>query len=335
MTNNTISFLYKFTVLTLLVSFAPTIFVYANHNDEDNNMWWGISSSTERKIDDLDNDPVEDLNIPILLNVDVEDLTDTWGDARSGGRTHEGIDIFAPRGAFIVSPTDAVVTRIDYGDSGGKVVYTANPGGETFYYAHLEDYKDGLDEGDELEKGDLIGFVGNSGNASFASPHLHFTIYGEDGAENPFPRLVEEWTLEERIDSLEKIVNDADDEDEMAEELVLQYRAIFLEAQKENINLSEEVEDALEKGIAVPESVAVVLTRDLRFGMRGADITWVQNFLIAENSGPSAVLLGEVGATGYFGTLTKNAVIEYQKGAGLTADGVIGPKTRASIDASV
>ena len=335
MRNHTTSLAYRLLRAMLLLSLTVPSFTHANHNDDNNDMWWGVSSSTERKIDDLDNDPVLELVVPILLGVEVDDLSDTWGDARSGGRTHEGIDIFAPRGAFIVSPTDAVVTRIDYGDSGGKVVYTANPGGETFYYAHLEDYKDGLDEGDELKKGDLIGFVGNSGNASLAAPHLHVTIYGDNGAENPFPRIEEEWTLDERIDSLEGIIDDADDEDEMAEELVSKYRSIFVEAQNEKINLSQEVEDALEKGVTVPQNITMVLTRDLRYGMRGDDITWIQNFLIAENKGVSAIALSEVGATGYFGSLTKSAVVEYQRSVGLTADGVIGPKTRASIDAQV
>ena len=149
----------KLTALSLvtMLFFAITpLHSFANHNDGSSNLWWGVSSSTERKINDLDNESEDDIVVPILLGVMVEDLDDTWGDARASGRTHEGTDIFAPRGAFIVSPTDAVVTRIDYGDTGGKVVYTANPGGELFYYAHLEDYADGLNEGDELKKGDLI-----------------------------------------------------------------------------------------------------------------------------------------------------------------------------------
>lgn len=301
--------------------------------------WWGQSSSTRRKIDKLDDDEVEDLKIPVLLGVDVDDLDDTWGDARSNGRTHEGIDIFVPRGAFIVSPTEAVVTNIEEGGLGGKVVYTANPGGETYYYAHLDDWADDLDEGDELDPGDLIGYVGNTGNASGGSTHLHFTIYTEDGAENPFPRLTETFDLDERIDAIDQILDDADsdDEDEIAENLVATYRGLFLEAQKEEIDLPSAIEDAMgDNGVpAVSGSTTNILTRTLMYGMTGEDIKWFQTFLMNENAGTSARALTDAGATGYFGTLTKSAAIEYQRSVGLVADGVIGPMTRAAIDASL
>ncbi len=327
--------LIALSLVTMLFFAITPLHSFANHNDGSSNLWWGVSSSTERKINDLDNESEDDIVVPILLGVMVEDLDDTWGDARANGRTHEGTDIFAPRGAFIVSPTDAVVTRIDYGDTGGRVVYTANPGGELFYYAHLEDYADGLNEGDELKKGDLIGYVGNSGNASAASTHLHFAITDEDGALNSFPRMTKDWDLDGRIDAIEKIINDADDEKAQAEALVAQYRSLFLEAQSEKIDLPSEIEDALTKGVTVPASTTTVLTRDLRYGMRGADITWLQNFLVVEGKGSASLSLASAGATGYFGSLTKNAVIEYQRAVGLSADGVLGPKSRASIDSSI
>jgi len=119
--------------------------VHASHRDSGSGSWWGsTSSSIDRKIDDLDSDKVEDLKIPILLGVTVNALQDTWGDARSGGRTHEGIDIFAPRGAFIVSPTDAVVTRIDEGDLGGLGLGAQEAGG--FPQAHAAERGVGVGE---------------------------------------------------------------------------------------------------------------------------------------------------------------------------------------------
>ena len=326
--------------LSTLVLFP--VFAFANHGDSYSSGSWrgSTSASTDRKIDDLDNDKVEDLRIPILLGVAVSNLQDTWGDARSGGRVHEGIDIFAPRGAYIVSPTDAVVTRIDAGSLGGNVVYTANPGGETFYYAHLEGFADGLDVGDELEAGDLIGYVGNSGNASQASTHLHFTIYGDDGAENPFPRLTEEFDIEERIESIEEILKDADsdDEEDIARDLTLRYRSLFVEAQSEDIDLPASIEDALETGTTVstvPGTITQVLSRTLTQGMKGADVMWLQTFIIAEDAGVAARALANVGATGNFGPLTKSAITEFQRASGLTPDGVVGPKSRAFIDAAV
>lgn len=329
--------------LVLVATMLLPAATFANHRDDDDDndySWWGrASSSTSRKINNLDDDKVDDLKIPILLGVTVAALDDTWGDARSGGRTHEGIDIFAPRGAFIVSPTEAVVTEVGEGDLGGNVVYTANPGGETFYYAHLDDFADGLSEGDELEAGELIGYVGNSGNASGGSTHLHFTIYGDDGAENPFPRLTEEFDLEERMESIDKILDDADsdDEDDIARDLVLKYRSLFTQALAEKIDIPSAIEDAMGTTVSVPvaANVQTILVRTLMQGVTGADVAWLQTFLIAQSKGVSAQSLAAVGATGNFGPLTKAAVIEFQKSAALGADGVVGPKTRAYIDAIV
>jgi peptidoglycan LD-endopeptidase LytH len=156
---------------------AYTWFYYGNPADH-------LSSKV-----DLLSTEIGPLSIPVK-GVTQKDLRDTWGEARSNGRKHEGIDIFAPRGTDVISPTDAVVTHIGYGGAGGNYVYTANPGKESFYYAHLEKVADGLTVGDELKAGDLIGYVGNSGNASGGSTHLHFTIYTTEGAVNPYERLM-------------------------------------------------------------------------------------------------------------------------------------------------
>lgn len=161
------------------------------------------NSNLSRKIKRLDNDVTEEIPIPVVFGVTPVQLIDTYNDARSGGRVHEAIDIFAPRGALVASPTEAVVTRIADQGLGGIQVWTTNPGEEEFYFAHLDAVYEELEEGDELDPGDIIGFVGNTGNASGGSTHLHFAIYTEDrDMENPYPRLTKTFDREERISIL-------------------------------------------------------------------------------------------------------------------------------------
>lgn len=171
------------------------------------NVYGRISSSIRNKINKLDDDPVENLPIPILIGVKVANLYPSFGDPRDGGdREHEGLDIIAPMGAFIASPTDAVVTRTGKGSSAGTYVYTVGPGGETFAYMHLSDIADGVKAGTELKEGDIIGYVGDTGNAKGGVPHLHFEI--RDGREptDPFPRLTHEFSSEIRIRELTEIL---------------------------------------------------------------------------------------------------------------------------------
>lgn len=116
-------------------------------------------------------------------------LTDTWGGARSEGRRHEGIDIFAERGTPIHTTTHGIVRKVGLDRLGGKVVVIAGPGGAGHYYAHLEDYGD-IKEGDWVDAGEVIGFVGDSGNAKGTPPHVHYGIYIKGSAVNPYPLLV-------------------------------------------------------------------------------------------------------------------------------------------------
>lgn len=115
-------------------------------------------------------------------------LTDTWGAARSQGRTHEGIDIFAPRGTPIQSTTQGIVSKVGNNNLGGRVVVVVGPGGAGHYYAHLEDYAD-IAPNDWVEAGDVIGYVGDSGNAKGTPPHLHYGIYINGSAVNPYPLI--------------------------------------------------------------------------------------------------------------------------------------------------
>ncbi|MEZ7503300.1 M23 family metallopeptidase [Psychrobacter sp. Arc29] len=120
-----------------------------------------------------------------------KNLTDTWGAARSQGRSHEGIDIFAERGTPIQSTTQGIVSKVGENNLGGRVVVVVGPGGAGHYYAHLEDYAD-IAPNDWVNQGDIIGYVGDSGNAKGTPPHVHYGIYINGSAVNPYPLLQKE-----------------------------------------------------------------------------------------------------------------------------------------------
>ena len=132
-------------------------------------------------------------NLPVPVSgIKNTNLTDTWGASRSSGRLHEGIDIIAPRGTKVLSATEGVVADLRNNNLGGKVIWIVGPSGSWHYYAHLDDHKRGLNVGDYVRAGDVIGYVGNTGNARHTAPHLHYGIYlgGKGrGAVNPYPYL--------------------------------------------------------------------------------------------------------------------------------------------------
>lgn len=115
-------------------------------------------------------------------------LRDTWHGARSEGRKHEGIDIFAKRGTAVTSSTEGIVLRISTNRLGGQVVWVLGPGGQRHYYAHLDRYAD-IADGQRVRAGSVLGYVGNTGNAAGTPPHLHYGIYEAGGAINPYPLL--------------------------------------------------------------------------------------------------------------------------------------------------
>lgn len=293
--------------------------------------WLRSSNRTLRnRINDLDDDPVQNLPMPILFGVAPYNLSPNFGDPRSGGRTHEGEDILAPKGAPIISPTEAVVLSTGVWEGGGNYVSTANPGGERFVYLHLDWIAD-LDGGDVLKPGDLIGYVGNTGNAAGGPAHLHFEIR-KDGPTNPYPRLKAEFSLAQKIKFVENILDDgtSKDEDEFVTFLAANYRSQFLAAQALGLALPTEIVKEMQR---VPASgVVAAFPGDLTIGSRGSAVVALQNFLIARNTGPAARALAAAGATGNFGTITRSALIEYQKAVGITpADGYYGPLTQAYV----
>lgn len=116
-------------------------------------------------------------------------LIDSWHAPRSGGRRHEGIDIFAPRGTPVRATTEGLVVRRGENRLGGRVVSVLGPGGQIHYYAHLEAWSE-VDDGDWVDAGTVLGYVGNSGNAAATPPHLHYGIYRRALPPiNPFPLL--------------------------------------------------------------------------------------------------------------------------------------------------
>ena len=138
------------------------------------------------------------LLIPVA-GVKASQLSDTFTQARGAGRAHDAIDILAPRGTPVLAVDDGKVVKLFNSKPGGLTVYQFDPG-ETFayYYAHLDSYAPGLAQGQQLKRGELVGYVGSSGNANPAAPHLHFAIFvlgpekhwWQGTAINPYPFLI-------------------------------------------------------------------------------------------------------------------------------------------------
>jgi murein DD-endopeptidase MepM/ murein hydrolase activator NlpD len=129
------------------------------------------------------------LHMPVV-GITPYDLANSWGAARDGGkRKHKGIDIFAPKGTAIVAVADGIISFIGEQPKGGNCLWLTTESGASFYYAHLDRWAPGLYEGMEVRSGDLLGFVGNTGNAKTTPSHLHFGINQDDEMVNPYPIL--------------------------------------------------------------------------------------------------------------------------------------------------
>ena len=132
--------------------------------------------------------PPSSVQIPVM-NVAKKEIPNSWGFPRSGGRGHQGVDIFATRGTPVLSATEGIVIRVGTNTLGGQVINVLGPGRQVHYYAHLDRYG-GFEEGDVVYPGNIIGYVGNTGNARDTPPHLHYGIYDPAGrALNPWPLL--------------------------------------------------------------------------------------------------------------------------------------------------
>jgi peptidoglycan LD-endopeptidase LytH len=117
------------------------------------------------------------LTVPVE-GIDRAKLVQSFQDPRSGARTHEAIDILAPRNTPVLAVEDGTIARLFMSRAGGITLYQYDPDQKyVYYYAHLERYADGLAEGDRIRRGQVIGYVGTSGNAPPNTPHLHFAIF--------------------------------------------------------------------------------------------------------------------------------------------------------------
>jgi murein DD-endopeptidase MepM/ murein hydrolase activator NlpD len=137
------------------------------------------------------------LAIPVT-GVKADQLSDTYDDARGAGRRHDAIDIMAAEGTPVIAAADGKVEKLFSSVRGGTTVYVRSPDQKwMYYYAHLQRYAPGLHEGQDVKRGQVIGLVGHTGDASAAGPHLHFAIntmgpgerWWQGTAINPYPLL--------------------------------------------------------------------------------------------------------------------------------------------------
>jgi murein DD-endopeptidase MepM/ murein hydrolase activator NlpD len=141
--------------------------------------------------------PRNDALLVPVVGVKPLQLSDTFNDKRGMGR-HEALDIPAPRGTPVIAVEDGRIAKLFRSIPGGLTIYHFDPSEKyAYYYAHLDGYAAGVAEGKQLKRGEVIGYVGSTGNANEANPHLHFAIF-ELGPEkrwwkgtaiNPFPLL--------------------------------------------------------------------------------------------------------------------------------------------------
>jgi peptidoglycan LD-endopeptidase LytH len=133
-----------------------------------------------------------------VLGANPKEIQDTYRDARSGGRVHEATDILAPRNTPVVAMDDGVIRKLFTSVRGGLTIYQFDPS-ETycFYYAHLDHYAAAIKENMKVHRGEVIGYVGTTGDAPPDTPHLHLEImrlgpdkkWWEGTDINPYPIL--------------------------------------------------------------------------------------------------------------------------------------------------
>jgi murein DD-endopeptidase MepM/ murein hydrolase activator NlpD len=130
--------------------------------------------------------------------VRAEQLSDTYLDERSGERTHQALDIMAAQGTPVLAAADGKILRLFQSDLGGTTIYQQSADSAyVFYYAHLDKYAAGIADGTVVKRGDVIAYVGDTGNAGPGNYHLHFAIwriidpkrYWDGENINPYPIL--------------------------------------------------------------------------------------------------------------------------------------------------
>ena len=144
--------------------------------------------------------PPTGLMVPVQ-GIKATSLVDTFNQPRGNQRQHEALDIMAPKGTPVLAAGDGKVVKLFQSKPGGLTVYQFDPSEKyAYYYAHLDRYAEGLQEGKVLKRGDLVGYVGVSGNSDPNAPHLHFAVveltpekqWWKGMPLNPFPLLTTE-----------------------------------------------------------------------------------------------------------------------------------------------
>lgn len=246
---------------------------------------------------------VRDIVFPLDQEYDYH-FTDTYGAARSGGRTHEGTDIMTDKMTPVLAVVDGKVTEVvDHDEGWGLAIYIKDTAGYSYRYLHINNDTPGTDdnkdirayafpknikEGVSVTAGQVIAFAGDSGNAENAGSHLHFEIWTPD---------------------------------------------------RESINSYPSLMAAIGKPVAASgnaESAGYQFTRDLELGDEGADVKELQKYL---NQAGFVVASSGAGSAGhettYFGPATQSALIKFQKAKNISPSaGYFGPKTRAYINAN-
>jgi murein DD-endopeptidase MepM/ murein hydrolase activator NlpD len=185
---------FVFTLILALIAIYSWVYSYYYYQIHHDTIWLNAESIVQKitlpiKIAQLSSqEPLNALQIPVL-GVQQSQIADTWGAARSEGRSHEGVDIFAETGTPVFAAAPGYVVRAGENRLGGTIVFTLGPGGVRYYYAHLNKIAPDIEIGSPVDTQTIIGYVGNSGNAENTPPHLHFGIYS-NGAQNPYPLLI-------------------------------------------------------------------------------------------------------------------------------------------------
>lgn len=129
------------------------------------------------KVPDLSGPGAQGKLLVPVQGIRYNDLADNYGQPRGKERRHEALDIMAPKGTPVLAVADGKVAKLFNSKPGGITLYQFDPTERyAYYYAHLDRYADGIKEGMQLKRGELIGYVGSTGNADTKAPHLHFAV---------------------------------------------------------------------------------------------------------------------------------------------------------------
>lgn len=288
--------------------------------------------------------------------------TDTFGAPRSHG-THEGQDLFAPKGTPVVAVASGTIELVNFSSDPGdllpdrccSIVIDHDDGWES-WYLHLDNdspgtddgaawgIADGLVPGDHVSAGQLIGWVGDSGNAEDTPPHIHFELHNTgDTIVNPYlalvaaevagplPTLLREGDSSVSVESIQRSLD-------LIGFTIGAIDGDFGPVTDTAVRVFQADSGLVVDGIVGPQTIAAIYTAltsakalvvpstVLRQGDRGEDVAVLQDLLTAAEQAPGA-------SDGIFGTKTHQAVIAFQSSASLAVDGIVGPQTWAALAA--